>query len=195
MSETIQLSDDLIIGTGRDRICYEHPTIKEQCIKTSISSHKQSRREVRYFSFLTKRNINLSHVSVFLGNVKTSQGLGFCFELVRNVNGEISITLRESLEKQIISLKEIQPKLKDLKEYLVSNGICIRDISPSNIICQNTAEGINLIVIDGIGNSNINPLTIRLPSLINSAISKAWQSLDKKLARIEKSLNKTGFQS
>ena len=195
MSETIQLSDDLIIGTGRDRICYEHPTSKKQCIKTSISSHKQSRREVRYFSFLTKRNIDLSHISVFLGNVKTSQGLGFCFELVRNINGEISLTLRESLEKQIISLKEIQPKLEDLKEYLVSNGICIRDISPSNIICQNTAEGINLIVIDGIGNSNINPLTIRLPRLINSAISKAWKSLDRKLARIEKHLHKTGSQS
>jgi hypothetical protein len=195
VSETIQLSDDLIIGTGRDRICYEHPTIKEQCIKTSISSHKQSRREVRYFSFLTKRNINLSHVSVFLGNVQTSQGLGFCFELVRNVNGEISFTLRESLEKQIVSLKEIQPKLEDLKEYLVSNGICIRDISPSNIICQNTTEGINLIVIDGIGNPNINPLTIRLPRLINSAISKAWKSLDRKLARIEKTLHKTGSLS
>ena len=195
MSETIQLSDDLIIGTGRDRICYEHPTSKEQCIKISISSHKQSRREVRYFSFLTKRNIDLSHVSVFLGKVKTSQGLGFCFELVRNINGEISITLRESLEKQIVSIKEIQPKLEDLKEFLVSNGICIRDISPSNIICQNTTEGINLIVIDGIGNSNINPLTIRFPRLITSAISKAWKSLDRKLARIEKKLHKTGSQS
>jgi hypothetical protein len=195
VSETIQLSDDLIIGTGRDRICYEHPTIKEQCIKTSISSHKQSRREVQYFSLLTKRNINLFHVSVFLGNVQTSQGLGFCFELVRNVNGEISFTLRESLEKQIVSLKEIQPKLEDLKKYLVSSGICIRDISPSNIVCQNTIEGINLIIIDGIGNPNINPLTIRLPRLINSAISKAWESLDRKLDRIEKALHKTGSLS
>jgi serine/threonine protein kinase len=192
VSEIIQLSDDLIIGTGRDRICYEHPTIKEQCIKTSISSHKQSRREVQYFSFLTKRNVNLSHISVFLGNVQTSQGIGFCFELVRNVDGEISFTLRESLEKQIVSLKEIQPKLEDLKKYLMSNGICIRDISPSNIICQNTTEGINLIVIDGIGNPNINPLTIRLPRLIDSAISKAWKSLDKKLARVEKTLHRTG---
>jgi hypothetical protein len=195
VSETIQLSDNLIIGTGRDRICYEHPTIKEQCIKTSISSHKQSRREVRYFSFLAKRNINLSHISIFLGKVNTNQGLGFCFELVRDADGKISRTLRESLENQVISMKEIQPKLKDLKEYLTNNGICIRDISPSNIICQNTAEGINLIVIDGIGNSNINPLTIRLSNLINLAIIKAWKSLDKKLARIERSLNQIGSQS
>ena len=191
MSDTIQLSDDLIIGTGRDRICYEHPTIKDQCIKISISSHKQSRREVRYFSFLNRKKVDLSHISTFLGKVKTNQGAGFCFELVRNEDGKISLTLRESLEKQIFSLKDIQPKLEYLKEYLISNGICIRDISPSNIICQNTAKGINLIVIDGIGNSNINPLTIRLPRLINSAIIKAWKSLDRKLARIEESLNRT----
>ena len=111
---------------------------------------------------------------------------------VRNEDGNISLTLRESLEKQIFSIKDIQPKLEQLKEYLLSNGICIRDISPSNIICQNTAKGINLIIIDGIGYSNISPLTIRLPRLINSAIIKAWKSLDIKLARIEKSLNKTG---
>ena len=193
MSEIIQLSDDLIIGTGRDRICYEHPTIKDQCIKVSISSHKQSRREVRYFSFLKKRSLDLSNVSVFLGKVKTNLGIGFCFELVRDEDEEISLTLRECLEKKIFSLEDIQPKLEYLKQYLLSNGICIRDISPSNIICQNTAKGINLIVIDGIGNSNINPLTIRFTSLINSAIIKAWKSLDIKLARIEKSLHKTGF--
>lgn len=192
MSETIQLSDDLIIGTGRDRICYEHPTIKEQCIKVSISSHKQSRREVRYFSFLKKRGVDMSQISVFLGKIKTNQGIGFCFELVRNKDGKISLTLRESLEKQIFTIKDIQPKLEMLQKYLLSSGICIRDISPSNIICQNTTKGINLIVIDGIGNSNINPLTIRFTSLINSAIIKAWKSLDIKLARIEKSLNKTG---
>ena len=191
MSATIQLSDDLIIGTGRDRICYEHPTIKDQCIKVSISSHKQSRREVRYFSFLNKRNIDLSHVSVFLGKIKTNQGAGFCFELVRNTDENISLTLRENLEKQIFSVKEIQPKLEELKEYLINNGICIRDISPSNIICQNTNQGINLIIIDGVGNSNSNPLTIRFTSLINSAIIKAWKSLDRKLARIEESLNRT----
>lgn len=191
MSETIQLSDDLIIGTGRDRICYEHPTIKEQCIKTSISSHKQSRREVRYFSFLKKKGTDLSHISTFLGKVNTNQGIGFCFELVRNQDEKISLTLRESLENQIFSFEDIQPKLDELKQYLINNGICIRDISPSNIICQDTNQGINLIIIDGVGNSNLNPLTIRFTSLIHSAIFKAWTSLDRKIARIEKSLNRT----
>ena len=146
---------------------------------------------MRYFSFLKKKGTDLSHISTFLGKVNTNQGIGFCFELVRNQDEKISLTLRESLENQIFSFEDIQPKLDELKQYLINNGICIRDISPSNIICQDTNQGINLIIIDGVGNSNLNPLTIRFTSLIHSAIFKAWTSLDRKIARIEKSLNRT----
>lgn len=191
MSETIQLSDDLIIGTGRDRICYEHPTIKEQCIKISINSNKQSRREVRYFSFLKNRNVDLSHVSAFVEKVHTNKGTGFCFELIRDVNDRVSPTLREALEQQKISVADIQYNLRLLKEYLIKNRICVRDISPSNIIYQTTPQGIKLIIIDGISNSNLNPFTIRIPKLITSAITKAWESLERKLTRIDKSLNET----
>lgn len=191
MSEIIQLSDDLIIGTGRDRICYEHPTIKNQCIKISISSHKQSRREVRYFSFLKKRNTDLSHVSVFTGKIQTNKGTGFCFELIRDINDKVSPTLREALEQQKTSVADIRYKLKLLKEYLINNRICVRDVSPSNIIYQTTPQGVQLIIIDGISNANTNPLTIRIPKLITSAITKAWESLERKLTRIEKTMNKT----
>lgn len=194
MSEIIQLSDDLIIGKGRDRICYEHPTIKEQCIKTSITTHKQSRREVRYFSFLEKRKTDLSQVSKFLGKVQTNNGTGFCFELIRESNGKVSPTLREALEQRLISLKDVQHQLILLKEYLIMNEICVRDISPSNIIYQTTSRNINLIIIDGISNPNLNPFTIRRPKLISAAIGKAWKSLEKKLTRIEKSLNNTVHQ-
>lgn len=191
MSEIIQLSDELIIGKGRDRICYEHPTIKDLCIKTSINTHKQSRREVRYFSFLQKRNTDFSHVSEFLGKVRTNKGTAFCFKLIRESSGKVSPTLREALEQQIISLKDVQHELILLKEYLIVNRICVRDISPSNIIYQTTPHNINLIIIDGISNPNLNPLTIRHPKLISAAIGKAWKSLERKLTRIEKSLHKT----
>lgn len=195
MSKIIQLTDALIIGKGRDRICYEHPTIKEQCIKTSITSHKQSRREVRYFSFLNKKKTDLSHVSGFLGKVQTNKGLGFCFELIRNQNGEVAPTLREVLEQRIISFSDVEAELEQLKVYLLDNSICVRDISPSNIIYQTTEHGINLVIIDGISNANFNPLTIRLPKLINAAITKSWKGLERKLARIEKALNDAGSTS
>lgn len=193
MHEIIQLSDDLIIGKGRDRVCYEHPSAKNKCIKISITSHKQSRREVRYFSFLNKRNTDLSNVSSFLGRIETNLGAGFCFELVRNDTGDIALTLRQALLQKKTTIKEIQPKLDQLKEYLLKKSICVRDISPSNISYQVTDRGINLIIIDGVSNSNFNPLTIRLPKLIKASINKAWKGLERKLIRIEKSLEKATY--
>ncbi len=188
MHEIIQLSDDLIIGKGRDRVCYAHPHKKNLCIKISIGSNKQSKREVSYFKFLTSRHTDLSNISIFQGNVITNLGKGYTFDLIRDEDGSIAKTLRQCLESKIFTIDEIQPKLHDLREYLVKNKICVRDISPSNISCQETSQGVNLFIIDGVSNANINPLTIRFQSFINASIAKAWKGLERKLARIEKNL-------
>lgn len=54
MEKEINLSDNLIVGKGRDRVCYEHPNNANLCIKISITNDKQSKREVSYFKFLKK---------------------------------------------------------------------------------------------------------------------------------------------
>lgn len=188
MIKIIQLTSQLIIGKGRDRICYEHPLIDDICIKLSIKGNKQSNREVRYFTFLKDRGADLSSISIFLGKIETNLGKGYSFELIRDEDGSVSRTLRQALESKYISIQDIQPKLAELKAYLIANKICVRDISPSNISCQKTSCGHNLVIIDGVSNANLNPLTIRLQSLVNKAIEKAWKGLDRKLIRIEKSL-------
>jgi hypothetical protein len=187
MHQLVRLSDDLIIGKGRDRICYEHPTIHEQCIKISITSDKQSKREMRYFRFLKRRNTDLSKVSTFLSTVKTDKGLGYTFDLIRDHDGQVSKTLLQCLDFNVFTLDDILPQLFDLKKYLIINAICVRDISPSNISCQKSETSYNLFIIDGVSNANINPLTIRLQNLVNKRIDKAWASLDRKLARFGKS--------
>jgi hypothetical protein len=193
MLENIQLSDSLIIGKGRDRIYYIHPHKKNQCIKISISNNKQSKREVRYFKFLTRRHVDLSGISKYQGEVITNLGKGYAFDLITNEDGSVSKTLRQCLESRLFTIDEVQPKLLDLRENLVRNKICVRDISPSNISCQETSKGINLFIIDGISNANINPLTIRLQSLINASITKAWKGLNRKLARLEKYSKNNNF--
>lgn len=188
MVNQINLNNELIIGKGRDRVCYEHPENSRLCIKISIHNNKQSTREVRYFNFLNKKNSDLSKISVFRGKVNTSKGLGYTFDLIRDCDGKVSKTLRQCLESQEFTTEWILPQLSELKKYLINNKICVRDISPSNISCQRTPNGINLFIIDGVSNANINPLTIRLQSLVNASINKAWNGLDRKLARINKAL-------
>lgn len=189
MENCIHLEDTLIVGKGRDRVCYEHPTSHNLCIKISIHNNKQSKREVSYFNFLEKSNSDLSRISIFRGKVNTTKGVGYCFDLIRDFDGRISKTLRQCLEKEVFTRQYIQPQLDELKAYLVSNKICARDISPSNISCQKTPTGFNLFIIDGISNANLNPLTLRIQSLVNAAINKAWKGLNRKLARIERALN------
>ncbi|CCK74279.1 MAG: hypothetical protein KBT75_12085 [Oleispira antarctica] len=188
MNNEIYLTDELIVGKGRDRVCYQHPHDSNLCIKVSISDNKQSKREVSYFNFLNKKNTDLSKISVFRGTVKTDKGLGYTFDLIRDYDKKVSKTLRQCLESQEFSIEWIQPQLNELKNYLISNKICVRDISPSNISCERTPNGVNLLIIDGVSNSNINPLTIRLQSLVNTSIDKAWKGLERKLARIDRAL-------
>lgn len=188
MKKEFYLTDELIVGKGRDRICYEHPSNTNLCIKVSRVKEKQSKREVSYFNFLIKTNTDLSKISIFHGKVNTNKGIGYTFDLIRDHDGKVSKTLRQCLELQEFTIQWIQPQLMELKKYLTANKICIRDISPSNISCQRTPIGINLFIIDGVSNANINPLTIRLQSLVNASINKAWKGLDRKLARIEKLL-------
>lgn len=190
MDTPIYLTDKLIVGKGRDRICYEHPNDSNLCIKVSINNDKQSKREVSYFNFLIKRNTNLSKISIFRGKVNTNKGVGYTFDLIRDHDKKISKTLRQCLEAQEFTTKWVEPHLIDLKKYLIINKICIRDISPSNISCQKKPDGISLFIIDGVSNANINPLTIRLQNLVNASINKAWKSLDRKLTKINVTLFK-----
>lgn len=187
MLDIIELSDDLIIGKGRDRICYEHPTVFNLCIKISITTDKQSIREIRYFKFLKSKQTDLSKISIFSGKINTNKGLGYSFDLIRDYDGKVSKTLLQSLESNECSMEQVRPLISDLKHYLITNKICVRDISPSNISCQKTQHGLNLFIIDGVSNSNFNPLTIRLQGLINKSIEKAWKGLDRKLERFETS--------
>lgn len=185
MHDIIKLSDDLIIGRGRDRICYEHPSDINLCIKISMKSDKQSIREMRYFNYLKSKKVDLSKISTFLGKIETNNGLGYSFDLIRDYDGKVSQTLLQSLETNTCTLEQVRPLIAELKEYLMTNKICVRDISPSNISCQKTGNGIDLFIIDGVSNANMNPLTIRLPRLIYNSIEKAWKALNRKLARFE----------
>jgi hypothetical protein len=187
MQNIIELSDDLIIGKGRDRICYEHPSSFNLCIKISITTDKQSVREMRYFKFLKNKQTDLSKISTFAGKIKTNKGLGYSFDLIRDYDGKVSKTLLQSLESNECSMQQVRPFISDLKQYLMTNKICVRVISPSNISCQKTKDAIKLFIIDGVSNANINPLTIRVQSLVNKSIEKAWKGLDRKLERFETS--------
>lgn len=177
----LELSDDLLVGTGRDRACYQHPQNPDLCIKVALRPEKQTYREMVYFSLLTRKGKDMSHLALFRGLTATNLGKGAMFDLVRDSNGEISPTLRQAIASGRISTQALMPLVNELRDYLYRELICIRDLSPNNLMLQTSASGQRLIVIDGVSNPGVNPLNIRWSFLSRHFLDKSWRSFSRKL--------------
>ena len=183
---TTQLKLTELIGQGRDRACYSHPKLARFCVKVPLTKDRQTPRERRYLAYLNKKGANLSAISGYYGEVATNLGQGYVFELMRLANGQIAPTLKEALLNGIISEKKLLSELHTLREYLSRNAICVRDLSPTNIVCRIAPDGhLEFKIIDGIGSPNHNPLTIRLGYLVERAINQAWQRLERKIRNLK----------
>ena len=184
MPDTIDLSKATLIGRGRDRDCYRHPKVLNQCIKVSRRPQKQTKRERVYFSLLMRWERDTSQLAHYLGSVKTSLGEGATYELMLDDTGRISDTLGEVIRQQHLSAEDVRSMLDDLLDYLLENHICVRDISPSNIMCQKKDGHYRLVIVDGVSNPGVNPLNIRVDFLSRHFIRRAWRSLERKVSAI-----------
>ncbi|MDO6683348.1 MULTISPECIES: YrbL family protein [unclassified Oceanobacter] len=180
----IQLSPAYIIGVGRDRICYRHPYDPDFCIKLPLHNEKQTRREKSYFLYLLKKGADLRYIATYMGDVETSLGTGALFPMIHDDQGQVSLTLTQVIQQDLMTPDEIDRKLELLRHYLQDNGICTRDVSPNNIACRRRGEQVDFILIDGVSSPNHNPLTIRIPSLISHAVDKSWRSLTRKVEQL-----------
>lgn len=179
--QTIQLDDSLLIGKGRDRACYMHPDNPNLCIKVALQEEKQSKREKDYLAFLHKKNRDLSHVSQFKGFIQTNFGAGYIFELARDSNGEIALTLKEAIKSKKIKETEIMRLISKIEQYLSSQKICVYDLSPSNIVIyKDSSDKWQFFLIDGLGVATPNPLIQRTNLLTNNLLKRSFAQLKRK---------------
>jgi len=184
MQESIQVSDSLIIGTGRDRVCYEHPIKPELCIKIAKKREKQTRREILYQWILSIRGVDLSLISQYQYMCETNVGKGAVFELIRNENGDVSETLTQAIKNHTLTREQVSELTQNLKDYLTQNAICVRDLSPNNIVVQKLAGSTKPIIIDGVSNPTSNPLVLLTPYLARRSLKKSWASMQNKINKL-----------
>ena len=185
VANTLKLDQSLIIGKGRDRLCFRHPQDPDFCIKIAQRrDEKQTRREKEYFLYLLKKGKDLRYIAPYMGSVRTSYGEGALFPMIHDDNGQVSPTLTEAIKSGLYKQDLIFHKLDNLKKYLIDNGICARDVSPNNILCRRRGEQVDFILVDGVTSPNFNPLTIRLPALIRRTVEKSWVSLKRKVENL-----------
>lgn len=183
MTKRLNLTE--IIGQGRDRACYAHPLVADLCVKVALKSEHQTLRERNYLMFLKQHQADLSAISCYRGDVMTDHGQGYLFELERLPDGQVAPTLKQAIISGSLTQQQVLDELRKLRDYLFKNAIFVRDLSPTNIVCKPRKDGhLDFKIIDGIGSPNHNPLTIRWRFLVERAIDKAWQRLERKVKQL-----------
>ena len=176
----IILNESLLVGKGSNRKCYIHPYNKDLCIKVlhKSSFKRGAKREAGYYKRLQKKGISFDMLTKYLYTVRTNQGEGDVFELIRDYDGSISKDIRYylNLKNDDINQKIIQ-LLEKLRQYLKNEYILFSDLSMHNILLKKVSEReFKLILVDGLGDNNQIPFLEFVPVLGNKRSIKKWEN-------------------
>ena len=161
----LTLSDNLYIGEGEIRKCYQHPEKNNLCIKVPHEhiTRDYTYKEIVYFKKLAKRNKTkyaYPFYSDFHGEVETNFGQGQVFDLIKDeTTGEISKTLEYYLTNNT-SIKDslLWNSIQELKKQMTIHKVYTRDLRSRNLCCKILQDhSIQLIIIDGIGHRDFFP--------------------------------------
>ncbi|MFP4350138.1 MAG: YrbL family protein [Thermodesulfobacteriota bacterium] len=179
----IFLEENILISQGDDRLCYQHPEAPDKCIKITYSQNPvQSRKEAAYYQHLISRKVSFRRLSRFYGRIPTNKGKGYVFELIRDYDGNISKTLLHYLGTDSGSVPRIRRDLPRLKNYLVEEGIMVRDLKAENLVYQRLDGPTGkLIIIDGVGNNEFLPVCNWSRYLARKKIIRKWDRFIRKL--------------
>jgi len=177
------------IGSGRHRQCYNHPQDINKCIKVLYNPDdggiKEVKRETGYYR-KKARQIQACHaVPNYYGEIKTDQGCGHIFDLVRDYDGQVSKSLEYYIQHNEITDDELQLKLKELRQSLIESGISTMTLKEYNILYRKTAPGDGyLVVIDNIGESEFLPVSSLFRCLHRRKIDRIFQRFSQRLAML-----------
>ena len=129
----------------------------------------------------------------FHGLIDTSLGEGAIFDLVRDYDGRISLTLGHYLaSEQLTSLHAtaLREALQALKRYLLEHRIITMTLKTKNILFQlDSPETGKLVIVDNIGNSDFIPVVKYSARLARWKIERKWRRLEHSL-RVDYAANK-----
>jgi len=148
----LHIHSENLLGQGRQKTVYHNPENRSLCIKIPKDGREHSlKREIKY----TQKHQQKFHaINTYRGAVETNLGTGHLFDIVRNPNGEISMSL-EDFMKTDYDKALLQLKTAELYKQLVENKAALSELQPCNILIEeDTSNDYRLVIIDGFGNSD-----------------------------------------
>lgn len=177
----IELSDDLIFAQGGRRFCFVHPDDPMKCIKTlsprgnpekrrneaawykkmrPLSSFDDNLDELKSFQQLEKKGDEVwDHFPRCYGMESTNRGAGIVTDLIRDADGQVSITVKTYL-KTIGKTPELLAALDEFFSMFWRQVIVTRDILQHNLVVQMGADKMTIYIIDGFDSSEVIPISL-----------------------------------
>ena len=189
----IVLSEELLIGEGGERYCYSLPGDPKCCVKVTkpgLSGRlEQSVVEYDYYRILKRRKVPLDHLPDCYGWIETNFGEGLVYErVVSKPEESLSVTLREALKNNLITIDKMYEALDELRFFLLKYDVATSDLCMNNLIVDLYGD-IKFYLVDGVGGRNFDfkyKLRKRLPFYGKYKVKQQWPML---LNEIKRELN------
>ena len=184
--ETINLNESLLLGEGRHKVVYAHPTDSRKCIKIMKDSlDTELERELKYHRALARRGKKLSMLVEYYGEVETNFGKGYLFERVMDYTGEtsreLSFVLDNPAETQKLLGCTTEDVLHRFHDMLLEQKLVVSNIDSYNYMIQLLSPTKYTIrAIDNIGTPAHVPLAYYFDFLALKHIKKYWARFAKR---------------
>lgn len=171
---------------GGTRRCFVHPDDESLCVKVlrpdrtpsarlagargwrrlkGLRGFDDQRKEVKAYRQLRRcgdssprPRTDWTHVPRYHGTVPTDQGVGVVTELHRNWDGGFPLNLEQLLPDGMTDA--LDAAIDEFKAWLRRTLFLSRDLLPHNIIAVAVdPQRYRLVIVDGIGNSELVPLS------------------------------------
>ena len=186
------------IGGGSERRCYRNPDNPRRMVKLSpVKDAKQTLREIEYYEYLIKHQIPFDHIPKFYGTVRQDGYIGIEQEFVtfRPDSDEQAPTLGHYIlqgtnAEQRADLNAAFIKLHD---YLIKWNISLCDMQMSNVVVQEKNNHIHLMIIDGLGSTEVIPISRWFASLNLQKLERYWKKFNRKILKTDPTLRSCIF--
>jgi len=156
----LYLKPDLLLGTGDNRYCYEHPEDSTRCIKVDkpwnsgfhnsrqkrvkkaimpwLADFSSNREESRFYWSRVRKvgDIFYLHGPHCYGIVQTNLGPGLVFERIRDTNGSFSERLDYYVQKNPEELECLLSLVDKLRTFLLDQELYLFTSNADNFLVQ-----------------------------------------------------------
>ena len=191
--KAIYLTEEFLLGKGRNKDVYIHPENPAQCIKINARDTKDHRDEMSYRKSREFRKLPPSALMVsYFGAVETNLGTGYVFERVTDYDGVNSKTIDELIQLEIKarnknkSVRKILDTNKDIpqvidvllkfREELFKDNVIIPDMWAFNFMVQfNTPSEWHIRIVDDIGSPTLIPIVYYIDYFGAKHVRRRWR--------------------